>query len=161
MAAFPRRPAAILDAIADGLAAASVSALTLSVLIGVISRGVGEPLIWTDEVSRFLMIWSAALGWIQASRRRAHIRIRFFLDRLPPRGGAFVEIAMQLAVALLGVALIAYGAELVERNLDIEATTVPISMSWTYLPLILAGAVCVAQALAEGLDAARALRASA
>ena len=25
--------------------------------LGVVSSGMGDPLIWTDEVSRFLMIW--------------------------------------------------------------------------------------------------------
>jgi len=41
-----------------------VVALLLSVAAGVVSRGLGEPFIWTDEVARFLMVWLACFGWI-------------------------------------------------------------------------------------------------
>ena len=64
---------------------ALVSALLGCVSLGAVTRSLGEPLIWTDELSRFLMVWLAVFGWIVASRKRIHVRIRFFQDRLPQR----------------------------------------------------------------------------
>lgn len=84
-----------------------------------------------------------------ASRRRGHIRIRFFRDLLPPRAWKVAEIAMQLAVALFGVLIVCFGTGLVTRNLDLQATTIPISMSWIYAPISLAGLVTAGQAIAE------------
>ena len=59
-------------------AAALLVVLLATVMAGVISRGVGHPLSWTDEGAGFLMVWLACLGWMIATRRGAHIRIRFF-----------------------------------------------------------------------------------
>jgi len=140
-------------------AAGSLAALlTGAVMLGIVSRGLGEPLIWTDEVSRFLMIWLAVAGWLMASRRRAHIRIRFFHDLLPARWHAASEAVMQVALILCGVLLTVFGIELIRRNLDIEAMTVPIAMAWVYLPIAIAGAVMAVQAAAESWQALLKLR---
>ena len=133
--------------------------LTAAVMLGIVSRGLGEPLVWTDEVSRFLMIWLAMVGWLMASRSRSHIRIRFFHDLLPPRWHATVEAIMQVALALCGILLTVFGLELVRRNWDIEATTVPIAMSAIYLPIVLAGVVMALQAAVEVWEALQKTRA--
>ena len=137
-------------AVLSGILAA---VLTVVVMLGIVSRGFGEPFIWTDEVSRFLMIWLAVAGWLMASRSRSHIRIRYFHDLLPARLHAAAEAVMQAALILCGILLAVFGVELVRRNLDIEATTVPITMAWVYLPIALAGVVMAMQAAAESWQA--------
>ena len=127
-------------------------ALLLCVTLGVVTRAAGDPLIWTDEVSRFLMIWLAVFGWILASRRRSHVRIRFFQDLLPKQAWKVAEIAIQLALFVFGAGIMFYSIGLVIRNFDLEATTVPISFAWMYAPMILAGAVMAAQAAAEMVE---------
>src|SRR6267142_5612112 len=79
---------------------ALVTALLVCVALGVVTRALGEPLIWTDELSRFLMVWLAVFGWILASRKRIHVRIRYFQDHLPARVHKAVELFIQLAVTL-------------------------------------------------------------
>src|SRR5207302_4815793 len=90
------------------LAAVTMAALTLTVLLGVFSRAINDPVAWTDEASRILMIWVATLGWVLATRRHAHIRIRFFHDLLPPLLWGLTEIAIDAAIVLFGLLLIAY-----------------------------------------------------
>jgi TRAP-type C4-dicarboxylate transport system permease small subunit len=141
------------------LAAIAMAALTLAVLLGVISRALGDPVAWSDEASRILMIWVAALGWVLATRSRAHIRIRFFHDLLPPKWWGVSEILINAAIVLFGLLLVAYGVELVGRNLDVEATSVPLSMAWLYLPLLLGGLATALQAIAESTDVVTRLRA--
>jgi TRAP-type C4-dicarboxylate transport system permease small subunit len=135
---------------AIGLASMALLVLLLvCVTLGVVTRGLNDPLIWTDEVSRFLMIWLAVLGWLLASRRRAHIRIRVFAALLPVAARRIVEVAVQFAVAVFGALIVWYGRDLVSRNLDVEATTVPLPMAVFYAPIVLAGAVTLLQALGE------------
>jgi TRAP-type C4-dicarboxylate transport system permease small subunit len=124
-------------------------ALLVCVMLGVVTRALNDPLIWTDEVSRFLMVWTAVAGWLLATRRRAHIRIRFFHDLLPRPAWRAAETVIQLGIVLLGVLIARYGVDLFERNRDMEALTVPISMAWMYLPMILAGIVTAAQGIVE------------
>ena len=125
------------------------------VTLGVITRALGDPLIWTDEVSRFLMAWLACAGWLLASRHRGHIRIRYFADKLPGRPRRAVEFALQAAVALFGALVVRHGWTLTLRNLDLEATTVPVPIAVMYVPLLIAGAVTTVQALSECVDAVR------
>ncbi|MGO4407405.1 TRAP transporter small permease [Bosea sp. RAF48] len=139
----------LFDRLMEVIAAILIVALLVVVTLGIVTRALGEPLIWTDEVSRFLMLWVAVTGWILASRRRAHIRIRFFHDMLPARSWRSAEAIMQLAMIVFGGLTVWYGVHLVEANHDLEATTVPLSMGLLYAPMVLAGIVTALQGLSE------------
>jgi TRAP-type C4-dicarboxylate transport system permease small subunit len=124
-------------------------ALLITVLLGVITRAVDDPLVWTDELSRTLMVWLAGFGWIIGTRKRGHVRIRFFQDLLPTRLRHAAEAAIQLGMAGLGLIVFCSGFGLVARNRELEALTLPISAAWLYVPLIPAGLVTALQAAAE------------
>jgi TRAP-type C4-dicarboxylate transport system permease small subunit len=144
-----QRTVAGFDRVIEALACLILVVLLCDVTLGVITRSLGDPLIWTDEIARFFMVWLAVLGWIIAARRRTHVRIRFFQDLLPPRARKAAEMIIQLAMLILGVAVAIYSVGLTRRNFDLEATTVPISFAWMYAPMVLAGIVAACQAAGE------------
>jgi TRAP-type transport system small permease protein len=143
----------LLDQVAALFCCVLVTALLGCVALGVVTRSAGDPLIWTDELSRFLMVWLAVSGWIVASRTHVHVRIRYFQGLLPQRAHHAAEVAIQVAVTLFGTLVSIYGVALVVRNLDLEATSLPISMAWVYAPMILAGLVTAAQGAHDVLAA--------
>jgi TRAP-type transport system small permease protein len=143
------------DRAAAFVACALVAVLLGCVALGVITRSFGEPLIWTDELSRFLMVWLAVFGWILASRKRIHVRIRYFQNLLPSRAHQAVELAFQFALTLFGIAITWYSVGLVGKNHDLEATSMPISMAWMYIPMVLAGIVTAAQGASEVMEILR------
>ena len=145
----------LFDRTMNGLAGGLLVTLLVVVTLGIVTRALGDPLIWTDEVSRFLMLWCAVCGWIIASRRRAHIRIRFFHDLLPRRAWRSVEVVMQAGLVVFGLLVGWYAIHLAVVNHDLEATTVPLSMSWLYIPMVLAGLVTAVQGLAELVETIR------
>jgi TRAP-type C4-dicarboxylate transport system permease small subunit len=122
-------------------------ALLAVVALGVLTRALDDPLVWSDELARFLMVWLAMLGWILSSRSNAHVRIRYFLDLVPRSARRVMEMLIQAALAVLGAIVAWYGLDLVRRNGSLEATTMPVSMAWMYMPLVPAGAVTFVQAL--------------
>jgi len=134
---------------------ALVTALLGCVSLGALTRGLGEPLIWTDELSRFLMVWLAVFGWIVASRKRIHVRIRFFQDRLPKRAHTAAELAIQSAMTLFGALVAAYSVGLIGKNHDLQATSLPISMAWMYLPMVIGGAITALQGASEVIETLR------
>ena len=140
------------DRAATFAACASVVALLVCVALGVITRAFGEPLIWTDELSRFLMVWLAVFGWILASRKRIHVRIRYFQDHLPARAHRAVELCIQAALAVFGILITWYGVGLVAKNHDLHALSLPISMAWMYVPMVLAGVVTAVQGACEVIE---------
>ena len=145
-----RRLVGAFDKVALFAACVLVVALLGCVMLGVITRTIGDPLIWTDELSRFLMVWLAVFGWILASRKRIHVRIRYFQDLLPARLHRSVELAIQLAVTIFGALVFWYSFGLVARNRDLEATSLPIAMAWMYVPMVLAGFVTAVQGVRGG-----------
>ena len=146
MIAFART---VFDRAMDILAGILIVTLLVCVTLGIVTRALGDPLIWTDEVSRFLMLWVAVCGWVIASRRQAHIRIRFFHDLLPRQGWRAAETVMQIAMVVFGLLAGWYSIHLVAVNHDLEATTVPISMSLLYAPMVFAGFVTAVQGVFE------------
>jgi len=146
-----RRLVGTFDKVAAFAPCVAVVGLLGCVSLGVVTRSLGQPLIWTDELSRFLMVWLAVFGWVLASRKRIHVRIRFFQDRLPAHAHDAVELAIQIALTLFGVLVCVFSLGLVIKNRDLEATTLPISMSWMYAPMVLAGMVAAVQGAREAI----------
>jgi TRAP-type C4-dicarboxylate transport system permease small subunit len=147
-----RRAWFILDRGIEALACIILIALLSSVTLGVVTRALGDPLIWTDEISRFLMVWLAVFGWILASRRRTHVRIRFFQELLPRPAWKAAEFVIQVALLLFGIGVAVFSGGLTVRNFDLEATTLSISFAWMYAPMVLAGIVTAGQALSEIIE---------
>jgi TRAP-type C4-dicarboxylate transport system permease small subunit len=146
---------AAFDKVAALVSCGLVVALLVCVSLGVVTRSLGSPLIWTDELSRFLMVWLAVFGWILASRKRIQVRIRFFQDLLPRRLHQGIELAIQLSLTLLGALICWFGIGLVGKNHDLEATTLPISMAWMYAPMVLAGLLTAVQGISEAFEVLR------
>lgn len=140
---------ALFDRILRGAAMAFVVLLLGTVTAGILWRAAGHPLSWTDEAAGYVMVWLASFGWMIATRNHAHIRIRFFQDlmRAPLRSGT--ERVIQAGVALLGAVVAWKAVHLVVVNHDIEATSMPISSAWLYVPLVPAGVITAFQALAD------------
>ena len=84
-----------------------------------------------------------------ASRKRAHVRIRFFQNLLPNAVWRGVERVIQTALVLLGLAIAWFAITLVQRNADLDATSLPISMAWLYVPMIPAGLLMAVQAMGQ------------
>ena len=144
-----------LDRGIEALACVILVALLSCVTLGVITRALDDPLIWTDEIARFLMVWLAVFGWILASRRRTHVRIRFFADLLPRPARRVAEFVIQTALLIFGVAVAVTGVGLTARNFDLEATTVSISFAWMYAPMVLGGAITALQGASEVIETLR------
>jgi TRAP-type C4-dicarboxylate transport system permease small subunit len=139
------------DAALGLLCALLLAALLAAVSIGVISRGAGNPVAWSDELARYLLVWLGFAGTMLAARRRSHIRIEVFVDRLPAPARRAAELAIQALVAAFGLALAWYGTGLIGRNLDVEAISMPVPQALLYLPLPLVGVVLAIQAAADAM----------
>jgi TRAP-type C4-dicarboxylate transport system permease small subunit len=137
------------DGLLNAVAAMFVVVLLLTVTAGVVSRALGHPFSWTDELSGFLMVWLACLGWMIATRRRAHIRIRFFMDKLPAQPWRWSECLIQTGVAVFGGVVAWNSIHLMRVNSDVESMALPFSTAWMYAPLLPAGLVTMLQALGD------------
>lgn len=90
-------------------AATLVAAIFLALIANVISRAMGRPLIWTDELAVHLMVWIAFLGASLGIATRSHMAVGILPGRLAGRALARLIAlvdALVLAFMLLMAALI-------------------------------------------------------
>lgn len=150
---------AILSKWADRLTGFAAVVLLLAMLavvfLGVVFRLVGEPLAWSDELAQYLLVWTGFTGWILASRRRSHIRIGLIVEQLRGWARRLAEVAIQLLVAALGMILLVKSFGLIERNIDVEWVSLPLSVSLVYIPMPIAGLAVLLQAVVQIAEAIR------
>lgn len=70
------------EAIAIGALMMLIFAL---LMLNVVSRAAGAPVIWVDEAAVFLMIWVALFGASLALEKRGHIAVTLLADVLPTK----------------------------------------------------------------------------
>jgi TRAP-type C4-dicarboxylate transport system permease small subunit len=144
-----RSAIAILDTCLQVFTGVLITVLLGTVTLGIVSRAINDPLSWTDEISGFLMVWLACLGWMIATRHGTHIRIQLLQEMLPEAAWRWAEVIIQIGVAVIGGVVAWYSIHLMRVNSDIEAMSVPVSVAWMYAPLLPAGLLTMLQALAD------------
>ena len=113
-------------------------AILIATMVVLIGSQVGfryvlnEPLAWTEEVARHLMVWSALLGAAVAYRRKGHLGMDVLVMLLSERWRRLVEIILQvLSIGFFGV-LVVHGIPLVERTMRQFSSAIRIPMGYIY-----------------------------
>ena len=91
------------EGIVSGLALAVMLAV---VLLEIVARDLfNRSFAWSDEASRYLMIWSVYFGSVAAVRARTHLRVDLLLVRMPPALRRAADLFAELCVFAFSVAL--------------------------------------------------------
>lgn len=89
-----------LDAVMERLALTALAGMIVATSMQIVFRVFFRALPWTEEVSRFLLVWATFLGATLAYRRGMHIAVTFLVDAVPERPRRAVRAAA-LVIALL------------------------------------------------------------
>lgn len=129
---------------------AATGTMTLIVLLGVFFRYViRQPLSWSEEVARYLMIWAASLAVSIGIMQKEHLGITFLVSRLPRSAQKVLAIVVNIAVLWFLWVLTKFGYFMA---LDGRAQLSPIlsqygkiSMVWSLAAIPVAGAFAMIQ----------------
>ncbi|MCC5611114.1 TRAP transporter small permease [Bosea sp. AAP35] len=90
----------------------SVGILVVPVMLQIVSRysNLIPSYIWTEELARFLFIWTVMIGTIIGVRDAAHFDVDL-LPRLGARGDAFMRIVAKLGVLTIAIVFVYGGIE--------------------------------------------------
>ncbi len=113
-----------------------VAAMTMIILLGIFFRYVlGNALPWTEETSRYLMIWMGFLGTGVALREGSHVAMSLFFDMAPPPLRRVLTQVIRCLSLLFLFGVIWAGGILV-WSISAQITPVlRISMAWPYLAI--------------------------
>jgi TRAP-type C4-dicarboxylate transport system permease small subunit len=127
------RFAALAARATDVVAIVLFTAMYACVLAQVVFRYfLGSPLVWSDELARYLFVWCAFVGWVVAARRRSHLAVTMGRDRLGPRSQAVLRVVAALAALAFAAVLVVHGVRIAQRNWDVEATALAIGVGAVY-----------------------------
>lgn len=130
-----------LDTAFRAVLAALMALMVLCVTWQIVSRYLLDaPSTWTEELSRFLLIWVGLLGGSYAYHVKMHLGLDLLTARLPPRAKRLQALFVHAAVMFFAVAaLIVGGFRLVWLNYELAqysaALDVPMAAVYSSLPL--------------------------
>ena len=135
----------IIEAVSGALCVALIALMAIVVLIGVYFRYVvGNPFMWTEELARFLMLWSGFLAINIAMRRDAHIKIDFIFNALPDVLRKIVEVLVDLLMTAFLVFLTFKGYQMAMGSI-MNAMSMDFSMFWIYMAVPLGALLTLIQ----------------
>ena len=115
-----------------------LTSMTAVVVLGIVARYVLLISIpWTEELSRYLMIWTAFMAFGVAYRRRELILVRMLVDRLPFKVYRYTMAVSDLLCGFFLALVVIYGIKLCMLNSTqvSPAARIPMSMVYSAIPI--------------------------
>ncbi len=103
-------------------------------------------LAWSEEISRFLLIWTVFLGAILAYAKDEHLSLDMVVSFLSLKRQRVFAIIVDLLVMLAMVFIIKGGYSLTVDNFDWTSPAAEIPYGWVYLVVPVSGLVMFLQA---------------
>ena len=122
-------------------------AMIVVILIQIIFRLMGNPLSWTEEVARWMLVWATFAGASYAFKNGGLIRVDFFVRITDIAAMMFMIVYF----GLLGVSAASYMKMTISKGQTYPITQVPYAI--TLISLVYCGLSCCIFAVKEGLKA--------
>ena len=148
----------ILDPISDALD--RVCSVLIVIMLGlmvvittaqIICRTWFTALSWSDEVTRYLLVWSTFLGASVVYRHSSHISVTLLQEKVPARVGQIMRVAVHVICFALFTVLLLYSVRYCGK-LNKTATALPIKMKYIYLCIPISMGINLLHALVLGLN---------
>jgi len=120
----------------------SVLFLVLDVVLGVITRALGDQVKWSEELACFLLIWVSLLGGAVAFGTKSHLGVDFFVGKLDPAAQKVMAMVVHCIVLFFAIAIFIWGgSQVVASSFQMEqiSPALHLKMGYVYLVLPLAG----------------------
>lgn len=126
----------------EWLLAALISMISATLVLEVAFRYLlTRSLLWAEEFSRFLFLWTVFIGAAAAVGKGLHFSLRSLVEALPRAARRVAGTASLLAVFALAVLLIIEGWKLARFAAPQMSTVLDISRFWFYLAIPVGGAL--------------------
>ena len=140
-----------LDKVCEVLIVLMVGAMVIITGAQIVYRTWFIALTWSDEVTRYLLIWSTFIGATCVYRHSGNIAITFIQEAFPDKVTKALRIFVHILCMVLFIVLCWYGCKYVTK-LNKTATTLPIKMKYIFLCVPISMGICAFHALVLALE---------
>jgi TRAP-type C4-dicarboxylate transport system permease small subunit len=106
--------------------------LALMVAQIVMRYGFGYTPFFTEEIGRYLLVWSALAGTAIAVRQRAHIRIEFLVVWLPERAQRIWFAVLDMLCLAVFIVIFVGGVEMTSFARNQTSQGMQLRLAWPY-----------------------------
>jgi TRAP-type C4-dicarboxylate transport system permease small subunit len=118
----------------DYVSVACMALILLLVIGQVIMRYIfNSPLVWSEELAVYCMVWLAFVGAIIAMRDKEHIEVDIVLVFLPEKFRHLMKLVSRSITAIFLLVLTVYGFQLTMENYNIPSAANQIHMGYVYI----------------------------
>jgi TRAP-type C4-dicarboxylate transport system permease small subunit len=129
------------DRIVLTIAAAFTAIFLGAIAVQVLYRYVLEiPSPWTEEMARYLFIWSAFLAAAVSVGRNDQFHIPLLIEKLPPAPRRVLHIFIDLLQLTFALIMVRYGSMMASRMMMARAPVLPLPQGVVYMVIPIAGA---------------------
>lgn len=126
---------ALLSVALNVLLCIILAIMVLVVGIQISARFLSVSVIWTSEVTQYLLLWLTFLGMARVYRSSGHIAVDLCVNMLPPAVRRFEQRGMHLALAVFFAVFAGVAVDFMWTIRASRAATLDMSMMWPYLAL--------------------------
>lgn len=150
----------IIDKIIEVMCTAIMGYMVLAVCWQVITRFVlKNPSTVTEEILRYLLVWTTMVGGAYAYGRRKHLSINMLAKKLPPRAQKLLDIFVQaVVIAFCVVVMIVGDLRLVETTFDQISSALRLPMPYVYASILVGGVLIIFYAIIFIFEDIKAMR---
>ena len=128
----------------DSIIAILLVVITLLVLSQVFCRYVlNNPLSWSEELTRYLIIWLTFLGASLAVRRKGHIAITVLVRFLPQAFQRLAYIVIDILIVVFLLVLVWQGSKVVSVTMIFKSTSLSLPQGYIFLSLPVGAAIMI------------------
>jgi C4-dicarboxylate transporter DctQ subunit len=129
----------VFNSLENCLLAFFMAAITAVVFLQVVYRQLGRSLPWSEELTRYLLVWITLIGASQGVKKASHVGVEAFVMLLPMKAQKAVNIlALMLCVFFWGIvgrfSLSILQLQITNHQLS-PAMRIPIWIAYAALPV--------------------------
>ena len=150
----------IIDKIIEILCTLIMGYMVIDVCWMVIARFVlKNPSTTSEEVLRYLLVWTTMVGGAYAYGRRKHLAITMLTKKLSPSGQKVLDICVQLVVIVFCIIVMIMGdLRLVETTFNQTSSALHLPMPYVYASILVGGVLIVFYSIIFILEDLKALK---
>ena len=125
-----------VDGILQKIIIGAMAFMLFFTFIQVVARYLFESsLVYSEELSRYLFVWTVFLGLPVVAKRGGHMAVTALSGRLKGAAARTMSVAAYLVGIAFMATMIIQGVEMVQRTSQQLSPAMEISMSWVYLSI--------------------------
>ena len=107
--------------------------MVLSCFAQVVTRAIGMPLSWSEELSRYMAVWLTFLGAAYAHRKKSLVAVEILINALKGSGKKVLYIVISILILIFCYVLIRYGGAFAQKFMGQKSPAMQIPKGIVYL----------------------------